>query len=171
MAIKEILKADIIVIGPGNHYCSVLPNFLVKGIKEAIIKSKAIVVYNCNLVNKKGHTEKFNLDNYADALNKILSRKRINFVTFNVKKPFANLIAKYRRKREGLIKFSKNDRIKRNYKVVQANLLSSKVPFYSKSDAIASSRSFIRHDPDKLAKVIMTIAEMGKRDNLIKKII
>lgn len=170
-AIKEILKADVIVIGPGNHYCSILPNFLVKGIKEAIIKSRAKVIYNCNLVNKRGHTEKFSLDDYADALNKMLGRERINFITLNIKKPSANLIVRYRRRRDNLIKFSKNDRTKRSYKIVQANLLSSKIPTYSKSDAIASIRSFIRHDPDKLAKVIMTIAKIGERNSLIKEVI
>ena len=170
-AIKEILKADVIVIGPGNHYCSILPNLLVKGIKEAIIKSKAKVIYNCNLVNKKGHTEKFNLDDYADALNEMLDGKRIDFITYNIKKPSANLIAKYQRKKEKLIKFSKDDRLKRNYEIIQTDLLSSKIPIYSKNDAIAKIRSFIRHDSDKLAKIIMAIAEMNKRDNLIKKIV
>src|SRR5690606_38514069 len=56
-AVQRILEADLIVIGPGNYYCSIVPNFLVKGISEAVARSKAKVVFNCNLVNKRGQTE------------------------------------------------------------------------------------------------------------------
>jgi len=52
-AISRLKEADVVVIGPGSHYGSVLPNLLVEGISSAIVKSKAIVIYNCNLVNKK----------------------------------------------------------------------------------------------------------------------
>ena len=94
-ALEKIKKADLIVIGPGNHYCSVVPNFLVSGIIEAIKKSKAKVVYNCNLVNKKGHSEKFTLDDYADSINSYIGSDRIDFVIFNIEKPEQKLIKRY----------------------------------------------------------------------------
>jgi uncharacterized cofD-like protein len=170
-AIKAISEADIIVIGPGNHYSSVMPNLLVEDISRAIVKSKAKIVYNSNLVNKEGQTEKFHLDDYVDAINKALGAKRIDFVTYNVKRPNKKLIAKYKKQREGLVEFDKNDRANRNYKIILADFLSGKIPKYSKNDAIAHRRSFIRHDSDKLARVIMTIAEWEDGRSLIKEII
>lgn len=170
-AIKKISEADVIVIGPGNHYCSVLPNLIVGGISRAIAKSGAKVIYNCNLVNKKGQTEKFTLDDYVDAVNGFLGKERIDFVTYNTKKPARKLLENYGRKGEKLIIFEKSSKTKRNCRIIQADLLSSRVPVYSNHDKISFVRSFIRHDSDKLAKVIMMIAEIGEYENIIKEIV
>ncbi|KKQ53489.1 MAG: hypothetical protein US70_C0003G0032 [Parcubacteria group bacterium GW2011_GWD2_38_11] len=170
-AIKSILEADLIVIGPGNHYCSIVPNLLVKGISQAICKSKATVVYNCNLVNKHGHTEMFSLDEYVDSINYYLGKKRIDFVTFNSKKPAANLIKRYESQKELLISFDIDLRSKRTYRVLRSDILNSKKINFSPSDILAKQRAFIRHDSDKLAKVLMMILELGEYENIIKEII
>lgn len=170
-AIEKILEADLIVIGPGNHYCSILPNLLVDGIAKAINKSKATVVYNCNLVNKNGHTENFSLDDYVDSINKYIGTKRIDFVTFNVKKPSKHLVEKYAKEKELLISFEEDNRKERNYRIVRADILSDKKPIYAKSDILANKRAFIRHDNDKLAKVLMMILELGEYEAIIKEII
>jgi len=158
-AVESIKEADLVVIGPGNHYCSVLPNFLVKGISEAVKKTKAVVVYNCNLVNKKGHSEDFTLNEYVNSMEGYIG-ERIDFVTFNSKKPGSKLVEKYRRKKESLVELGETD-----CKVIKADLLSRKKPKYSKADIIASKRAFIRHDSNKLAKVLMAIL----KDKTLKK--
>jgi uncharacterized cofD-like protein len=170
-AIQRIKEADMIVIGPGNFYCSILPNFFVKGISEAICQSKAIVVFNCNLVNKRGHTEKFSLDDYVETMNKFLGKERINFVTFNSLKPPQRLIKKYQKQKEFLVPFIKEARTERNYKIILTPLLNTKAPKFSKVDTLVKQRSFIRHDPDKLAKVLMFLLELEENKNFIKAII
>lgn len=80
-AIEAIEAADCIVIGPGNYYCSLLPNLLVKGIPEAICHSKAAVVFNCNLMTKGGHTDGFDVDAFVDGIERRLGMPRIDFVT------------------------------------------------------------------------------------------
>jgi uncharacterized cofD-like protein len=161
-AVRRILEADLVVIGPGNHYCSILPNFLVKGISEALQKTKAKVVYNCNLVNKKGHTEKFALDDYVSMINGIIGKERIDFVTFNTKNPGKSLIKKYKDSEELLVKFDSMQIKKRSYAVIRTDLLSNKKLTYSKADVIAAQRAFIRHDSEKLARVLMAVLEAGK---------
>lgn len=161
-AVQRILGADLIVIGPGNYYSSIIPNLLVKGIPEAIIKSKAKVVLNCNLVNKKGHTEKFTLEDYIESVNKYIGKDRIDSVTFNTRKPGASLIKKYQKQKELLVKESGTKNRNSGYEIVKADILSDKKPVYSKSDAVSSQRSFIRHDSDKLAKVLMGIINSKK---------
>jgi uncharacterized cofD-like protein len=157
-ALKKIAAADMIVIGPGSYYCSVVPIFLVPGISEAIKKSKAKVIFNCNLVGKKGHTEKFSLDDYAATLNKLMGAERINYVVCNSKKPSEELIKKYAKQGEILIK---GEETKQNetasYKIVWADVLDNKKPVFDKADKLARVRAFIRHDSDKLAKVLMKI--------------
>lgn len=171
-ALAAIKKADVIVIGPGDHYGSIVPNLLVRGISEAIKKSKAKVVYNCNLTNKKGQTENFDVDKYVKEMNGYLGGERIDFVVFPFSRPNKNLQEKYE-KREGknsIVKFDGDKIIKRTYRVVRANVLSEMTVKKNKEDKMASMRSFIRHDSDKLAKVILSISEIGD-EKLIKEII
>lgn len=156
-ALQKIKEADLIVIGPGNHYCSVAPNFLASGISEAIRKSKAKVVYNCNLVNKKGHTEKFTLDDYVSAINGYIGSERINFVIFNTKKPDAKLIKKYEKRKKPSVEFNSKQFENRKYKIIKGDVLSKKEVAHDNADVISHVRSFIRHDSDKLAKIIMQI--------------
>ncbi|MBT9169277.1 MAG: Gluconeogenesis factor [Syntrophomonadaceae bacterium] len=170
-AIQRIKEADMIVIGPGGFYCSILPNLLVEGIPQAIYKSKAIVVFNCNLVNKKGHTERLTLDDYIDEINKYLGGERINFATFNNKKMPDYLIKKYHRKGERLIRFLKNARKKRNYKIIITDLSDTKPLKFSKLDPLIKIRSLIRHNPDKLAKTLMFLLELKENKNLVKAIV
>lgn len=170
-ALRRIAEADMIVIGPGNHYCSIVPNFLVRGISGAIKKSKAVVVYNCNLVNKPGHTEKLSLDDYMDSIGSFIGKDRIDYVTFNIKEPGKRLIEKYENKKELLVEFNQSARNKRSYRIIRADMLSGKKPRLNISDAIADKRAFIRHDSDKLAKVIMMILELGDYESIIKEII
>lgn len=170
-ALKRIAEADLIVIGPGNHYCSILPNFLVKGISEAIRKSKASVVYNCNLVNKPGHSDFFTLDDYVDSINSFIGKARINFVTFNTKKPGKNIIEKYESKKELLIEFNLPDREKRSYRILRGDILSGKKPVFSVSDKLADKRAFIRHDSHKLAEMLIMLLEIGRYESIIKEIL
>lgn len=171
LAIKRIQSADIIVIGPGNFYCSIIPNLLVEGISKAIRSSKAIVIFNCNLVNKRGHTENFTLDMYVDAINSYIGAKRVDFVTYNTTRPSEKLIKKYNRKKEFIVSFNKEDRSSRNYRIILTDLLSNAVHQYVKSDTLAKNRAFIRHNEEKLAKIIMFLSELEENRDIIKKII
>lgn len=170
-AIEKILEADLIVIGPGNHYCSIIPNLLVDGIAGAIKKSKAVVVYNCNLVNKSGHTEEFDLDGYVSSINEYIGKDRIDFVTFNAQKPSDHLVKKYESQGESLVAFDEKKVAKRKYRILRANILGGQKIKYSSADKLAAKRAFIRHDSDKLAKILMMILELGEYEHIIKEII
>jgi uncharacterized cofD-like protein len=58
-ALRAIRRADVIVIGPGDLYTSILPNLLVQGVAEAVRASEAQKVYICNLMTKHGETDGF----------------------------------------------------------------------------------------------------------------
>lgn len=172
-ALKCIKEADVIVIGPGNHYCSILPNLLIKECAQAIEKSKAKVVYNCNLTNKKGHTDGFSIDDYVESINSFIGKDRIDYVIFNSKKPGKELIEKYRKQEGGnfLVDFHLEKNPSRKFKVIKGNFIQNGEIKYPKSDALASARSFIRHDSDKLAKAITLISEIENYKSIIKEIV
>ncbi|MDO5718715.1 MAG: YvcK family protein [Tissierellia bacterium] len=78
-SMEEIKNADIIILGPGSLYTSVMPNLLVNDIREAIMKSNAIKLYICNVMTQTGET-----DGYSpyDHLNAIVSHCDNNFIDY-----------------------------------------------------------------------------------------
>ena len=171
-ALQAIKKADLIIIGPGDHYGSIVPNLLAEGISAAIISSKAKVIYNCNLTNKKGQTENFDLNDYVDSINSYLGKDRIDFVIVPTYKPTLALRHKYE-EREGegsVVDFSNPIPTDRTYKVVRAKVLRKSSIKEREHDEISATRSFIRHDSDRLAKALMELLEMDE-GRVIKKII
>jgi len=168
LAIQKILEADLVIIGPGNHYCAIIPNLLVPGIAEALRKTKAKVVYNCNLISKRGQTDSFSLEDYVDEVNGYIGSPRIDYVTYNIAKPPTALLKKYQS--EGLLVPFLNDR-PRNYRVIRADILSGKRHARQKEDKIAHTRAFIRHDPEKLAKVLVMLLELEGYESILKDIV
>ena len=67
-ALRAIADADVIVLGPGSLYTSLLPALLVPGIREAIADSGALVVFACNVATQSGETLGFDLADHLDAL-------------------------------------------------------------------------------------------------------
>ncbi len=67
-AVRAILHADLVVLGPGSLYTSVLPNLLVPGIREAIRASGALKVYVCNVAWQPGETEGYTVQQHAAAI-------------------------------------------------------------------------------------------------------
>lgn len=71
-ALLAIRHADIIVLGPGDLYTSVLPNLLVDGMAEAIRSSSALKVYICNLMTKHGETDAFRASDFVRDIHRYL---------------------------------------------------------------------------------------------------
>ncbi len=168
---QAVKKAHFIVIGPGDLYGSILPNLLVDGLAQAIKDSRARIIYVCNLSNKKGQTDNFDLDDYAEFVNKYL-QDRLDYVIYNVSRPALALVKKYE-KLEGknsMVQFHPDKNPERSYKVIKANILKRSPARQNKNDAIAKTRSFIRHDGDKLAKVLVELSELNRK-KIIKEII
>src|SRR5499427_888319 len=67
-AVSAILEADLIVLGPGSLYTSVMPNLLVEGIAKALIQVDALKVYVCNVATQPGETDGYNVEAHVDAL-------------------------------------------------------------------------------------------------------
>ena len=82
-AIRAILEADMIVVGPGSLFTSVLPNILVEGIQRAIEMSKAVKVYVCNVATQRGETDSFSASDHYHALDKHVQTSLFHYVIAN----------------------------------------------------------------------------------------
>lgn len=152
-AVAAIEAADCVVIGPGNLYCSILPTLLVKGIPEAIARSKACVVYNCNLMTKKGHTDGFSVLDFAAEIERFIGKDRLNFVTYNDKAPEKDLLVRYAEE-DTFPVFAPQDGFgDARFTPLPADLINKRMFVQKKGDPIR--RTFIRHDADVLATLIV----------------
>ena len=67
-SVDAILNADVIVIGPGSLYTSIIPNFLVRGISDAVRKSGALKIYVLNIMTQDGETDGYDADDHVRAI-------------------------------------------------------------------------------------------------------
>ncbi|OGI95228.1 hypothetical protein A2917_01080 [Candidatus Nomurabacteria bacterium RIFCSPLOWO2_01_FULL_42_17] len=148
-----IKNADYIILGPGNYYCSVIPNLIVNGFKEAISESKAQIIFPINLTNKQGHTKDWKVSDYVRDIESYLG-KSVDIILVNNEPLSAEQIKHYKlQEGDGVLV---TDDLK-NEKVIREALLSNSFITYSKADVLQNIRSFIRHDSEKLAQSIINI--------------
>jgi uncharacterized cofD-like protein len=81
--LKAILNADLIVIGPGSLYTSLLPNLLVKDLVGAIHASRAVKVYVCNIVTQAGETESFSAHDHIRSLEEHVGDRLFDVILCN----------------------------------------------------------------------------------------
>lgn len=143
-SVKRVLHhADLIVIGPGDIYTSVIPNLLVKGVAEAIKTSKAKKVYIANMMTKFGETHGFTGKDFVEKIEEHLGKKVLDYVIFNNKKPAGSVLNKYKKAQAEMVS-------------TEGLNMKSKEPKYILTDLLDSG-GFIRHSQKKLAKVILSL--------------
>lgn len=82
-ALKAIKEADLILFSMGSLFTSIIPNLLVKDIVEEIDKSKAQIMYACNMMTQPGETDNFKVSDHVNMLNKYLGKRKIEIVVAN----------------------------------------------------------------------------------------
>jgi len=150
-AIDAILSADLIIIGPGDLYTSLIPNFLVRGIKEALIETKAQKVFVLNLMTRYGQTFGYSARDHIEDLEKYFFFFFF-FVLINSKSISSEILKKYEKEKA----FPVEDNLQKDYfDIIRNDLLSERETKKVKGDII--ERSLIRHDSNKTAKTIINL--------------
>ncbi len=148
--IEEIQSADLIVIGPGGLHTSLIPNLLVEGVSEAVVKSDAKRVYVVNLMNRKGQTTGYKSSDYLKELIRYMGKDVFDHILINVQKPAKELIDVYSEEGELVENDLEGDR------VILADLL-GRLAEEPKKELL--KRNLIRHDSKKLAQELMKIVD------------
>ncbi|HEX8992072.1 MAG TPA: gluconeogenesis factor YvcK family protein [Anaerolineales bacterium] len=139
--LEAIELADVIVIGPGSVYTSVVPNLLVRGIPEALRKAPAKKVYICNVMTQPGETDGFAASDHVNAIAAHVPRPVFDYVLMNTGVPSLELLNKYRQSGAILVE-PDADRVRAmGYRPIRGN-------FISQTDVV-------RHDPQLLADAIL----------------
>ncbi|MGB9766659.1 MAG: gluconeogenesis factor YvcK family protein [Sulfurihydrogenibium sp.] len=155
-AVEAIMEADLIILGPGSLFTSVIPNLLIKDIREAVLNSPAYKVYVCNVMTQFGETDDFTASDHVKALNKVVTgdenKNFINAVILNTTIPPDDVLKRY---------------LKENSEPVVAdagNLSRMGLTVYAKD--LLEEGNYARHSPTKLNKTILEIIENLKVKNV-----
>lgn len=147
-ALDAIAVADVVVIGPGDLYTSILPNLVVPGVSEALAASKAKKVYVVNVMTKFGETDGFSARDFVDAIERVLGENVLNVVVINSVPPSEALQLRYANVRKATmpVEYQAQHFAEAPYRVVL-------------EDVVRSDGQFIRHDSGKLAVVLERLLE------------
>lgn len=148
--VEELKSADLLIIGPGGFYTSLIPNLLVDGMCQAIRSSPAKKIFILNLMNRKGQTTGFKTSHYLKELTQFLGQDVFDYMLINRQKPPEDLIDVYAAEGD-LVENDLDDK-----RVIFADLL-GKVSEPSAKDLM--KRNLIRHDSKKLAQELVKIVD------------
>lgn len=141
-AIKSINGADVIIMGPGSLYTSIIPNLLVKGISEAICKSTAKKVYISNVMTQPGETDGFKVSKHLKVLMDYGVSGNIDYVIANNGIIPPDIKEKYARENAELVVLDYENISNLNVKVIEADL-------------VKITKRYVKHNAEKLAELIM----------------
>src|SRR6202048_3598837 len=137
-AAQAILNAELVVIGPGSLYTSILPNLLVEGMVEAIKASPALKVYICNLAAQEGETDGYGVDDYLRVIREHVGANLFDFVLVNSNLSHAPTGG------QSQVVFKTADSNKhREVRFIPADVVNVRIPSH--------------HDPDKLAREMIGV--------------
>lgn len=142
--IDEIEKADIIVIGPGSLYTSIIPNLLIDDIAGKIKKSNAKIYYICNIMTQPGETDGYNVKQHIDAIYRHTNENIIDYVIVNNKIISKEILDIYNNKGSSQVIFDEDQEKelqKYNIEII-------------KDDFIDIEKNYIRHNADKIGRVL-----------------
>lgn len=143
--VEEIYNSDIIVIGPGSLYTSIIPNLLIADIRKALLNTNAKIYYVLNVMSQSGETYNYSVSDHINAIFDHFNDICIDTVVVNNKKITDDLKLKYKNKGSEQILLQDNDRKYINslgIDLIEGNL-------------IKTDEYFLRHDGNKLAKIIL----------------
>lgn len=146
-SLQAIAEAEIIVLGPGSLYTSVIPNVLVRGIAEAVAASPARVVYVANLMTEHGETDGYGVAEHVHALHTHAGRQLVDIVVENDSPVPREVRDSYAAERAFPVPASRGEIERQGLRVLRGPFL--------------EDGPLARHDPRQLARAVVRLAAAG----------
>lgn len=140
---EALINADIIIIGPGDLYTSIIPNILTEGFSEAIKSTKAKIIYISNIMTKWGETNDFKVSDFVKTLLSYIKIDKLDYIICNNSIIGQKLIEKYKEAKSEPVIIDKSEISKYSKNVIEAD--------------VALQTDIVRHDPMKITKIIMKL--------------
>jgi uncharacterized cofD-like protein len=145
-AIEAILHADVVVLGPGSLYTSIIPNLLIPGFAEALAKTHALRIYVCNVMTQPGETDGYSASDHVNALLEYLGPPSVlDYVLVNKAAVSSTQARKYAK--QGA------------YPVRNDAPIIERLGINVHAADVLDQRNLVRHSSVKLAQEIIRLAE------------
>ncbi|MFP4687526.1 MAG: uridine diphosphate-N-acetylglucosamine-binding protein YvcK [bacterium] len=145
-AILAVSEAELLVVGPGSLYTSILTNFIEPELCEAFVSSPAPKVYICNLMTQAGETDSYSVSEHLRVFEKIPPQPvKFDYVFVNSRRPSRKMLEEYRKEGAVPVKFDYDNIKKLGVKI--------------HADSFLESGRHLRHDVDKILKHLQFVLE------------
>jgi len=142
--LEAIEKADLIVLGPGSLYTSIIPNLLVVGVSEAILSSDAVKIYICNIMTQPGETDGYSVPEHISELFDHSGGKLFDVCLVNNKAAAPEVLERYMRDGAQPVREDQNAADELGVEIVRAG-------------TAATQGDLARHDSDRLAHEVLRV--------------
>lgn len=135
-SLEAIAEADLIFVGPGSLYTSLIPNLLVPELAEALIKAKGKKIYVGNLMTQPGETDKYNISDHIDSIYRHMPGFDFEYILVNNEEVPREVKARYEKEASKLLMLQKKDRVffkDHHIKILESNFIEVK-------------KGYVRHD-------------------------
>ncbi|HSF39645.1 MAG TPA: uridine diphosphate-N-acetylglucosamine-binding protein YvcK [Thermoanaerobaculia bacterium] len=144
-AVAAIENADLILLGPGSLYTSILPNLLIPGIRQALAKARARVILLMNLMTQPGETDGMMGADHLRAIERLAGKGIVDAVLANSAEAPRHLLTHYAETGSEPVVVQRGDLEAMGAEVIEVDLL-------------AADNDLIRHDSEKLARAVLDLA-------------
>jgi len=151
--IEAIEQAQLVVLGPGSVFTSIVPNLLVPEVAEALVRTDAVRVLVCNVMTQPGETDSFGAVDHVEAIRRHVAEPVFDYVLLNDTKPSPEVLVRYEEEGAGF--------------VAPAAQSIAKLGFIPVCRDLISADSLARHDPEKLSDALLEIAAKHSHSSLI----
>ncbi|SDM25370.1 gluconeogenesis factor YvcK family protein [Halarsenatibacter silvermanii] len=153
--IESLKETDLITVGPGSLYTSLLPNLLIDDIFEIMKNSPATKIYICNIMTQPGETDDYDAADHVRAITEHLGSQIFDWIIVNREPVPEDIARRYREEGSRPVGYKEVELKEMGLKIRSAELLQRQDDYY------------LRHDPQKLSRIIMSIADENSGGSLL----
>ena len=145
--LKALEEADLIIFGIGSLYTSIIPNLLLKGIKESLKKSKAKKIYICNAMHQPGETEGYTVSDHIKAINDNIDEGVIDSVIVDPRDIPQDILVRYKSMNSDKVELDREKIKEYNVNLIERDILE------------IDPKGMVRHHPYKLSAIIYSLID------------
>ena len=145
--LKALEEADLIIFGIGSLYTSIIPNLLLKGIKESLKKSKAKKIYICNAMQQPGETDGYTVSDHIKAINDNIGEGVIDSVIVDPRDIPQDILVRYKNMNSDKVELDREKIKEYNVNLIERDILE------------IDPKGMVRHHPYKLSAIIYSLID------------
>ena len=143
-AVQAIIEADLVIIGPGSLYTSIMPNLIVPSVQDALEQTNAKIVYICNLMTQAGETTGYMASDHVEAINRHIGQGIVQSIVVHNEPIKGTIREKYAEEHAEPVIYDTDKLLALGLEIIEGDIINKEHPA-------------LRHDTDKIAKLLYSL--------------